>query len=69
MPDPLLTIRNHHSASCGDPPIIAAEGSNTYIGYNCSGCLSIVFFSAKDYPDPSDVIYKDEKWLTYNLAA
>ena len=33
MSDPLLTIHNHHSASCGDPPIVAAEDSNTYIGY------------------------------------
>ena len=33
MSDPLLTIQNHHSPSCGDPPIIAAESSATYIGY------------------------------------
>jgi hypothetical protein len=33
MSDPLLTIRNHHSASCGDPPIVASDNSSTYIGY------------------------------------
>lgn len=33
MSDPLLTIRNHHSAFCGDPPIITAEDSATYVGY------------------------------------
>ncbi len=33
MSDPLLTIHNHHSATCGDPPIVNSESSNTYIGY------------------------------------
>ena len=33
MSDPLLTIRNHHSPSCGDPPIVNEDGRNTYIGY------------------------------------
>ncbi len=33
MSDPLLTIRNHHSAACGDPPIVNEDGRNTYIGY------------------------------------
>ena len=33
MSDPLLTIRNHHSAACGDPPIVNEEGRDTYIGY------------------------------------
>ena len=39
MSDPLLTIRNNHAASCGDPPIASAEDSSTYIGYfqNCFG--------------------------------
>lgn len=33
MSDPLLTLRNHHSPACGDPPIVNEEGRNTYIGY------------------------------------
>lgn len=33
MSDPLLTIRNHHSAACGDPPIVNEDASSTYIGY------------------------------------
>ena len=33
MSDPLLTIRNNHAASCGDPPIVSAGDSSTYIGY------------------------------------
>ena len=33
MPDPLLKVRNHHLASCGDPPIIVEDDTNTYIGY------------------------------------
>ncbi|QDU98825.1 hypothetical protein [Lignipirellula cremea] len=33
MSDPLLTIRNHHSAACGDPPIVTKDASSTYIGY------------------------------------
>jgi hypothetical protein len=32
MPEPLLKISNHHSGSCGDPPIIA-DDKDTYIGY------------------------------------
>jgi len=33
MSDPLLTIRNHHSLACGDPPIVNDDTRNTYIGY------------------------------------
>lgn len=33
MSEPLLKIRNHHSASCGDPPIVGDELSERYIGY------------------------------------
>ena len=33
MSDPLLTIRNHHSLGCGDPPIVNDEDHDTYIGY------------------------------------
>jgi hypothetical protein len=32
MSHPLLTIRNHHSAECGDPPVLADE-SFSYLGY------------------------------------
>ena len=33
MSEPLLKILNHHSPSCGDPPIIDGEESNNYLGY------------------------------------
>jgi hypothetical protein len=33
MSEPLLTIRNHHSPTCGDPPIVSEEDRDTYIGY------------------------------------
>jgi hypothetical protein len=34
MAEPLLTIFNRHTASCGDPPIESAQpGDNRYIGY------------------------------------
>ena len=33
MSEPLLTIRNHHSPACGDPPIVNEEVHDTYIGY------------------------------------
>ena len=33
MSDPLLKIRNHHSAACGDPPIIVGSTENCYVGY------------------------------------
>ena len=33
MSEPLLTIRNHHSPTCGDPPIVNEEDRDTYIGY------------------------------------
>jgi hypothetical protein len=33
MSDPLLKIRNHHTPSCGDPPIFDGETDNGYIGY------------------------------------
>jgi hypothetical protein len=33
MSEPLLNIRNHHAASCGDPPIIACDAAHCYIGY------------------------------------
>ena len=33
MSDPLLCIRNYHSASCGDPPIVNGDDPNLYIGY------------------------------------
>ena len=32
MSEPLLTIRNHHTAFCGDPPVIA-DDSESYLGY------------------------------------
>jgi hypothetical protein len=31
--EPLLRVRNHHSPSCGDPPIINGDDADTYIGY------------------------------------
>jgi len=33
MSEPLLKIRNHHAATCGDPPIINGDESHLYIGY------------------------------------
>ena len=33
MSDPLLKIKNNHSLSCGDPPIVNSDISNRYIGY------------------------------------
>jgi hypothetical protein len=33
MYEPLLTIRNHHSPSCGDPPIVGDEAGDCYVGY------------------------------------
>ena len=33
MSEPLLTIRNHHNPSCGDPPIVNGNDPNIYIGY------------------------------------
>ena len=33
MSEPLLKIRNHHAASCGDPPIVASDAAYCYIGY------------------------------------
>lgn len=33
MSDPLLRIRNHHSLSCGDPPIVNSDNPSVYIGY------------------------------------
>ncbi len=33
MSEPLLSIRNHHSPACGDPPIVNEDDLDTYIGY------------------------------------
>jgi len=33
MSEPLLRIRNHHVAECGDPPIINSDDPAVYIGY------------------------------------
>jgi hypothetical protein len=33
MSEPLLKIRNRHSAACGDPPIIDGAAANHYVGY------------------------------------
>jgi hypothetical protein len=33
MSEPLLRIRNHHTAQCGDPPIVNGDDPATYIGY------------------------------------
>lgn len=32
MPDPMLTIYNHHNASCGTPPAIQTDSAH-YTGY------------------------------------
>jgi hypothetical protein len=33
MSEPLLRVVNHHSASCGDPPIVNDDDRSLYIGY------------------------------------
>lgn len=33
MSEPLLKIRNHHSPTCGDPPIVNGDDPALYIGY------------------------------------
>jgi hypothetical protein len=33
MPEPLLRIENRHTANCGDPPIVASDDKDAYIGY------------------------------------
>ncbi len=33
MSDPLLSIRNHHTPACGDPPIVDECSGDVYIGY------------------------------------
>jgi hypothetical protein len=33
MSAPLLCIRNHHTANCGDPPMITGDDPAQYIGY------------------------------------
>ncbi len=33
MSEPLLRIGNHHTASCGDPPIVSCDDPDVYVGY------------------------------------
>lgn len=33
MSEPIIQIRNHHSAACGDPPIVDSTAGNQYTGY------------------------------------
>jgi hypothetical protein len=33
MSEPLLQVRNRHSASCGDPPVINSDDPDVYTGY------------------------------------
>ncbi len=33
MSEPLLRVRNHHAACCGDPPTINGDDPDVYIGY------------------------------------
>ncbi|HEY2253224.1 MAG TPA: hypothetical protein VGH74_19255 [Planctomycetaceae bacterium] len=33
MSEPLLRISNHHTPSCGDPPIVDANDPAVYVGY------------------------------------
>jgi hypothetical protein len=33
MPEPILTIYNHHTAGCGTPPAFTGKGADVYIGY------------------------------------
>lgn len=33
MSEPLLRIGNHHGAGCGDPPLIASDDPDLYVGY------------------------------------
>lgn len=33
MSEPLVAIRNQHSAACGDPPIIRSDDPALYVGY------------------------------------
>ncbi len=33
MSEPLLKLRNQHTAACGDPPIVDGVTGNQYIGY------------------------------------
>ncbi len=33
MSEPLLKIANHHTAGCGDPPIIDGNSQHCYVGY------------------------------------
>ena len=33
MSEPLLQIRNHHVAACGDPPVITGANPHVYVGY------------------------------------
>jgi hypothetical protein len=33
MSEPLLRIRNHHAAGCGDPPNVNGDDPDLYIGY------------------------------------
>jgi hypothetical protein len=39
MSEPLLSIGNHHTPACGDPPIIRDDDPDVYHGYfeNCYG--------------------------------
>jgi hypothetical protein len=33
MPEPLFTVSNHHTPSCGEPPIVDGDAPHTYHGY------------------------------------
>lgn len=33
MSEPLVSIRNHHAPTCGDPPIVYEDGRDVYVGY------------------------------------
>src|SRR5207253_1342740 len=30
---PLLTVSNHHTAACGEPPAVDGDAPGTYVGY------------------------------------
>ena len=68
MSDPLLRIRNRHSAACNDPPFINNDDSRLYIGYFENSCGEQWVFTFNEESRTAELRGGDIGWNEVHLV-
>ena len=59
---PLFTVSNHHTAACGEPPVVDGDAAGTYVGYFTNEYGEQAIYSYDDETGEATIRMGDAGW-------